>query len=69
MSDYLSVLPTELVEKIFDHISIVDILSSVCLVNKRLYSISHACSRIPLDFNSIAQKKKQFDLLCKDYPI
>ncbi len=59
ISDYLNVLPTELVEKILDHTSIVDILSSSCLVNRRLYSFSLAYSRIPLDFSRIARKKKQ----------
>jgi hypothetical protein len=63
MSDYLSDLPTELIEKILDHISTVDILSSLCLVNRRLYSVSLIYSRFSLDFNSIAKKKKQFDLL------
>jgi hypothetical protein len=68
MCDYLSILPTELIEKILDHISTGDILSSICLVNKRLYSVSHIYSRFLIDFNCIAKKKKQFDLLCNNLP-
>ncbi len=67
MSDYLSDLPTELIEKILDHISIVDILSSVYFVNRRLYSVSIVYSRFSLDFNCIT-KKKHFDLICNDLP-
>src|ERR1700722_18187530 len=65
MSDYLNTLPVELIQKILDDIPMFDILSSVCLVNKRLRSISLAYPRFRLDFCCMATKKKnQFDLVC-----
>ncbi len=67
MSDCLSDLPTELIENILDHISIVDIFSSVCFVNKRLYSVTFDYSRFSLDFNCIGKTKKQFDFICNHH--
>ena len=68
MSNYLSVLPTELIEKIFGYISMVDILSSVYFVNKRLHSICRIYSRFQLDFSCIVNKKKQFEFICNRLP-
>ncbi len=42
---------------------LIQAMNSMCLVNKRLYSDSLVYSRLSLDFNSIAKKKKHFDLL------
>ena len=42
----------------------IDILSSVYLVNNRLRYVSLVYSRFRLDFNLIGQKKKQFTLIC-----
>ena len=65
MSDYLSILPVELIEKILNNIPIFDILSSVCLVNKRFRSIFLACPRFRLNFHRISMlKKNQFDIVC-----
>ena len=63
MPDYLSNLPAELIEKIFDDLSIIDILGSLNRVNKRLRLISFGYRRFRVDLSYI-KRKKQFDLLC-----
>jgi hypothetical protein len=63
-TDYLSVLPTELIETSLDHISMVDILSSVYLANRLLYSICSVYSQFQLDFNKTVKKKKRFRFFC-----
>ena len=63
MTDYLSNLPVELIEKIFDDLPIIDILGSLNLVNKRLHLISFGYRRFRIDFSYI-KRKKQFHLFC-----
>lgn len=63
MSDYLSNLPVELIHKILDDVSMFNILTCLCLVNKRLRIISLAYPRFRLDFNNLI-KIKHFDLFC-----
>lgn len=58
MIDYLSDLPVELFEKILDDIPSFDILSSLCLVNKGLRSLSLNYSRFQINFNCLKKKKK-----------
>jgi hypothetical protein len=67
MSDYLTRLPVELIFKIVENVPLVDILSSVCLVNKRLRSISLMCRRSQLDFGYIdtSMDKSKFDSICR----
>ena len=66
MSDYLTTLPAELIHKIVENVPLVDILTSVCLVNKRLRSISLNCHRSQLDFSCVNtwMNKSQFDSIC-----
>jgi hypothetical protein len=66
MSDYLTRLPTELIYRILENVPLVDILSSVSLVNKRLRSVSLICPRSQLDFScvNISMNKSQFDSIC-----
>jgi hypothetical protein len=66
MSDYLTRLPVELIYKILENVPLIDILSSVCLVNKRLRSISLICPRSQLDFSCVntSMDKSQFDSIC-----
>jgi hypothetical protein len=64
MSDQLSKLPVELINKILDDVSTFDILTCVCLVNKRLRTVSLAYPRFRLDLNRSFKKKRQFDKLC-----
>src|ERR1700730_11687753 len=64
MSDQLSKLPVELINKILDDVSTFDILTSVCLVNKRLRIVSFAYPRFRLDLTRSFSKKKQFGKLC-----
>jgi len=65
MSDQLSKLPVELINKILDDVSTFDILTYVCLVNKRLRTVSLAYPRFRLDLNRFSfNKKRQFDKLC-----
>jgi len=56
-------ISVELIHKIFDDITMFDILGSLCLVNKRLRLISFSYPRFRLDLTYI-KKKKQFDLFC-----
>jgi hypothetical protein len=64
MSDQLIKLPVELINKILDDISTFDILTYVCLVNKRLRTVSLAYPRFRLDLTHSFKKKRQFDKLC-----
>ena len=66
MSDYLTILPVELIYKIIENVPLVDILTSVCLVNKQLRSISLNCRRSQLDFSCLntSMDKTQFDSIC-----
>jgi len=66
MSDYLTTLPVELIYTIIDNVPLVDILTSVCLVNKRLRSISLIYPRFQLDFSCVntSMDKSQFDSIC-----
>jgi hypothetical protein len=66
MSDYLTTLPVELIYKILENVPLVDILSSVCLVNKRLRSISLIYPRSHLDFSCVdtSMDKSKFDSIC-----
>jgi hypothetical protein len=66
MSDYLTTLPAELIYKIVENVPLVDILTCVCLVNKRLRSISLKCRRSQLDFSYVNtwMDKSQFDSIC-----
>ncbi|CAF3979634.1 unnamed protein product [Rotaria magnacalcarata] len=64
MADNFSGLPVELIHKIFDEISIVDIVTSMCLVNKWFYNVVLIYSRLRIDFSCIARRKNQFDLAC-----
>ena len=65
MTDYLSNLPVELINKILDDITIFEILGSLSLVNKRLRSLSLSYRRFQLDL-SYLKRKKQFNVFC-DY--
>lgn len=67
MTDYLNNLPVELIYKIYDDVPSFDILTSLCLVNKRLRSISLNYPRFLLDF-SYLKKKKHFDIFCAQLP-
>ena len=69
MTDYLSVLPTELLEVIFAHLSMSDLLASVCYVNKRLRSVSLAHRRFVFDFDSFAKKNGEFQSVCSYLPL
>jgi len=66
MSDYLTRLPVELIYAILENVPLVDILLSVCLVNKSLRSISLICPRSQLDFSCVntSMSKSQFDSIC-----
>jgi hypothetical protein len=66
MTDYLTTLPVELIYKILDNISSIDILLSVCFINKRLRSISLTYPGFQLNFNheNISINKSQFDSIC-----
>ena len=66
MLDYLSTLPVELIYKILDNIPLLDILTSICCVNKRLRSVSLAYPRCLLNFSgkSTSINKSQFDSIC-----
>jgi hypothetical protein len=63
MTDYLSNLPVELIEKIFDDLPMFDILGSLILVNKRLRLISFGYRRFRVHLSYI-KRKKQFNLVC-----
>lgn len=67
MTDYLSNLPVELIHKIYDDITLFDILISLCMVNKRLRFVSLNYPRFLLDF-TYCKKKKQFELLRAHLP-
>ena len=66
MTDYLTTLPVELINKILENVPLIDTLSSVCFVNKRLYSVSLAYSRVRLNFSdaNTSMSKSQFDFIC-----
>ena len=64
MSDQLSVLPVELIDRILDEIPTFDILTHVCFVNKRLRAISLNYPRFRFDLNRSFDKKRQFDEHC-----
>ncbi len=66
MSDYLTPLPVELMHKILDDVSILDIFLSMSLVNKRLRSVCLSYSRFKVDFSSMvtSMNKSRFDCIC-----
>ncbi|CAF3266540.1 unnamed protein product, partial [Rotaria sp. Silwood2] len=68
MSDDLSKLPMELLHMILNHLSMSDIITSMCFVNKRLRTICFAYPYFHFDFSSSAKKKEQFELVCTHLP-
>ena len=46
MTDYLSMLPAELFPQIFDDLSMDDLLTSLCFVNKRLRALCLSYPRL-----------------------
>jgi hypothetical protein len=66
MSDYLTILPTELIHKILDDVPTLDIFLSLSLVNKRLRCASLAYPRFQPDFSCeiTSIKKSSFDSIC-----
>ena len=66
MFDYLTTLPMELIHKILDNVPSLDILSSMCFVNKRLRSVSLVYPLLQLNFSCVntSMNKSQFDSIC-----
>jgi len=66
MSDYLSTLPVELIHKILEDVPKLDIRLSICLVNKRLRSISlnYPLDQPDLSCTTTSMNKSQFDYIC-----
>ncbi|CAF4085932.1 unnamed protein product [Rotaria sordida] len=68
MSDDLSELPVELLHMILNHLTMTDILTSLCFVNKHFYTICLTYPSFHFDFSLSAKKKEQFDLVCARLP-
>jgi hypothetical protein len=68
MTDYLNMLPAELFPKIFDDLSVDDILASLCYVNKRLRALCLSYPQFRFDLHSFGKKKAQFQSICAHSP-
>jgi hypothetical protein len=66
MVDYLTTLPVELIYQILNNIPSLDILTSICCVNKYLRSVSLAYRHFLLNFSGMntSMNKSQFDSIC-----